>query len=126
MNEQNKTLRAEVPNLPESKQHVRANKRLSAFVLFSLISIILLNTLGFYLKGASAQPAGTTIKIVPSQQTVGNANQQIPTAGLPFTINVTVTNVTNLQAWQFSIYYFPSIVNWTTATIPTENIFKGK
>jgi hypothetical protein len=33
--------------------------------------------------------------------------------GVSFTINITVTNVTDLYGWQFSLYYNPSILNAT-------------
>lgn len=68
----------------------------------------------------------TTVEIVPPTTTVGQDGVLIPAAGLPFKINVTVSDVTDLYAWQVRVYYYPSIVNFTSATYPTGHVFDGK
>jgi len=98
-----------------------------AFLLGALVYTILFSMLNFQIQYVDAQaPMGTVLNVVPSSITKGEAGVQIPAGGLPFTVNITATNVTDLYAWQIRVYYFPSILNWTLATVPTDNIFKGK
>ncbi len=51
---------------------------------------------------------GTTIQFVPQASTVD--------AGTTFTLNLTVTDVTDLAVWEFRIFYFNTILNCTSAT----------
>jgi thermitase len=68
----------------------------------------------------------TQVSVVPSQLTVGSPNVQLPTP--PFTINITVQNVTDLYAWQIVLHYNSTILSTREdlIIIPQENIFKGK
>jgi hypothetical protein len=78
-------------------------KKAYAIMLILLISITLpiLTTL----TPSSATPA-TTISIQPKVQTGLEIDVE-------FTINVTITDVTDLYGWQFAIYYKSSILNAT-------------
>ena len=42
------------------------------------------------------------------------------------TVNVTVTNVTNLMSWRIRVFYDVSLVNCTAAWLPDDNVFAGK
>jgi len=68
--------------------------------------------------GATASPV---IAVVPQTITVGDS---LPTE--PFTVNVTITNVTNMFCWQVKIYYDTAILNCTEAEFPTDHVFAGK
>jgi len=43
--------------------------------------------------------------------------------GQSITLNISVTNVTNLNAWQLYILFNPAILNCTGVSIPSDNIF---
>jgi len=45
--------------------------------------------------------------------------------GESYTINVSVTNVTNLYTWQLRLSFNPSILNCTEVSVPPDNIFGG-
>ena len=51
--------------------------------------------------------AGTTIQLAPSASTVN--------VGGAFTINLTVTDVTDLAVWEFRLFYLNTILNCTSA-----------
>jgi hypothetical protein len=46
--------------------------------------------------------------------------------GDTFTINVTVNNVQDLSAWQVGVKWDPTLLNFTSVSIPADNIFAGK
>lgn len=71
--------------------------------------------------GATASPA---IAVIPQTITVGEEGVPLPTE--PFTINVTITNVTDMLCWQVKIYYDTAILNCTEAEFPTDHVFAGK
>jgi len=122
MNEQNKELHIEVLNLSKSKLIVKC---LTVSLLLGLLLPVLLNMPIFLVKNVNAFPEAT-LKIAPSQTTVGNTNEPVPAAGYPFTIDITVSNVTDLYAWQIQLYYLPSVLNFTSATLPSGHVFEGR
>lgn len=61
--------------------------------------------------------ATTTVDFAP-RQTVRLINET-------FKLNVTVSDVTNLNAWQITISFNPEILNCTNISIPSDNIFAG-
>jgi hypothetical protein len=48
-----------------------------------------------------------------------------PLAGQPFTVDVTVANVVNLNNWQIDLSFNPEILNCTGLSIPPDSIFDG-
>jgi len=66
----------------------------------------------------------TQVSIVPSDITVGKEDEPLPTS--PFTINITVNNVTDLYAWQTMVYYNPLILKCNNVTYPPGHVFDGK
>lgn len=46
--------------------------------------------------------------------------------GETFTVNITVSDVTDLYAWQVVIEYNNTVLNCTAAWLPEDNIFQGK
>lgn len=44
----------------------------------------------------------------------------------PLTINVTISNVTNLSAWQLKISFNPSILKCLNVSVPEQNIFQNR
>lgn len=42
------------------------------------------------------------------------------------TVNITVTNITNLMSWRIRLFYDISLVNCTAAWLPDDNVFAGK
>jgi hypothetical protein len=44
-------------------------------------------------------------------------------AGQSFTLNISITNVTNLNAWQLCLLFNPAVLNCTGVSIPSDNIF---
>jgi hypothetical protein len=63
------------------------------------------------------QSTTTTVDFAP-RQTVQLLNEI-------FNLNVTVSDVTNLNAWQITISFNPEILNCTNISIPSDNIFAG-
>jgi hypothetical protein len=45
--------------------------------------------------------------------------------GAKFSVNVTITNVTDLSCWQVKLNFNPSILNCTEITVPEDNVFSG-
>jgi len=45
--------------------------------------------------------------------------------GQSFTINISITHVTNLNTWQLYLLFNPIILNCTNVWVPPENIFQG-
>lgn len=100
-----------------SKERKRS---LTIFAYVLLVTMMLALPLNVSLKEVKAQETPKPkIQIVPSETTIGRIGGSLPT---PLTtINVTVTNVTDLYAWQIKIYFDDSILqfeNVTGATIP--------
>jgi len=76
--------------------------------------------------GASGQPlsgeamagAGASVTIDPSQMTVYK--------GESFTVNVQVSNVTDLRGWEFQLYWNSTVLNCTNAVIQTPSVWVNK
>lgn len=75
---------------------------------------------GIFITCVSTTPA-TEVSIIPADQTVGEENELLPTN--PFTINVTVTDVTDLYAWSVKIYFNNTILNRTSVWLPEDHVF---
>jgi hypothetical protein len=72
------------------------------------LAVISLIVLSLIIPLAATQPiTNTTIQLAPSTLTVGQ--------GTTFTINITVTNVTNLASWQFGVFYLNTVLICTGA-----------
>ena len=84
----------------ESKEEYGMTKKtgLTIIMLTVLLMIMPLNT---------AHAAGTTIQVAPLASTVDG--------GTTFTINLTVTDVTDLAVWEFRIFYLNTKLNCTSA-----------
>jgi hypothetical protein len=95
-----------------------------------LDAIILANNFGQNVNGSGdagssslnggVQPATTgnpSIAVDPGQVTVFN--------GEVFAVNVTVTNVTDLQGWEFQLYWNSTVLNCTNAAVVTPTIWQG-
>jgi hypothetical protein len=62
--------------------------------------------------------ASTIIHVAPSPINVAN--------GETFTVNVTISNVTDLYTWQIKLSFDPTILHCTGAWYPSDNVFAGK
>jgi len=95
-------------------------KNLITLLLLVLLSAVLLNTPNFLIKYGEAQQPTTIIKVVPSQVSIVRNSST--------TINVTITNVANLFAWQVEMFFNKTVLNTTTASIglPPDHVFAGK
>jgi len=83
----------------------------------SLITILLV-TYSFNIPYLHASPE-TKISIVPREITELSPNDT-------FTINVTVSDASNIYGWQVAIEYNIRVVNCTAVWLPEDNIFKDK
>jgi len=92
--------------------------RKKANIIFMATCLSILLSISILHAGATASPV---IAVVPQTITVGDS---LPTE--PFTVNVTITNVTNMFCWQVKISYDTTILNCTKAELPTDNVFAGK
>jgi len=77
--------------------------------------LLLLGMLAFVRPSYSS---GTTFSLVPSRVEV------LP--GQNFTIDVIVSNVSDLFTWQLAVKYDARIINCTTAWVPEDNVFAGR
>lgn len=84
--------------------------------LFSGIVLALL--LGAFVWVVLSYAAGTKISLSPTYV------EALP--GDSFTIEVSVSNVSRLGAWQVVVKYSGTIVNCTSVWIPEDNVFQGK
>jgi len=64
------------------------------------------------------------LSVVPQTITVGEVGVPLPTA--PFTVNITIANVTGMYGWQVKVYFNDTILNCTGAAYPTNHVFAGK
>jgi len=72
--------------------------------LIIILLIVLSMTISLKTTGATGS---ATIQLVPQTSTVEG--------GTTFTVNLTVTNVTNLAVWEFRLFYLNTILNCTNA-----------
>jgi len=98
--------------LCDKKVKVRNLKRTICIAVFAALL-----ALSFNIKAISA--TGTVVKIDPTTLQIDSPDQE-------FTVCVNVENVENLALWQIFIEFNASILECLNASIPTENIFKGK
>jgi len=94
-------------------------KKIQVALLILLFSSFTLNLIPTSLE----QTTSTTVSVSPSSITIGEEGQYLPKS---FTINVNVTDVTDLFAWQIYLYYSPRVLNLTSATLPAGHVFEGK
>lgn len=84
----------------------------------AIACIMVLLALAFFIfplnDQVNAQTQSPTVALVPSQITISQLNQV-------FTVNITVSNVQNLWAWDANIKWDPTILNMTST--PTEGNF---
>lgn len=94
--------------------------------IITWVIIVLILVFSVFMTDVSKEQAPTIVSVEPSDQTVGQATELLPTS--PFTINITVDNVADLYAWEIVLYYNSSILDTKSdwVIIPEENnIFKG-
>lgn len=99
------------------------NKSLTAVLVLTLISTVLLYINNSPIKNVEAYPQGTIITI-DAPDTVGSEDAPLPTQ--PFAVNISVSDVTDLYAWQIRVYFLTPILNFTSATYPPGHVFEGK
>ncbi|MDI6690244.1 MAG: PKD domain-containing protein [Candidatus Bathyarchaeota archaeon] len=91
----------------------------SSYLKLSIALItILLVTSSFNFSYVHGSPE-TKISIVPREITWLSP-------GDAFTVNITVSDASNIFGWQVAIEYNVTVVNCTAAWLPEDNIFKGK
>jgi hypothetical protein len=59
--------------------------------------------------------ASTVVRVNPASTS--------SSVGQSFTLNISITNVTNLNAWQLYLLFNPSILNYTGISVPSDSIF---
>jgi hypothetical protein len=73
--------------------------------------------------GMARAQSSAVLAINPSSYTF-YANYTTPPATLTF--NITLTDVTNITAWQIGIQWDPAILSFNDMSVPTNNIFAGQ
>lgn len=97
-------------------------KKLLVILVISALLLRFPFTMRLAANGDSPQ---TTLAINPSYMEVGEEGKNL-TEVEPFNLNVTITDVTDLYAWQATIYYDPRILNATVAKYPPGHIFEAR
>jgi len=82
-----------------------------------LLALLFLSIATFIVLVSNGSSLGTTVTVIPKKLYVPQ--------GQPLTINVTVYNVIDLNAWQLRLAFNPFLVNCTNVTVPGDNIFGG-
>lgn len=83
-----------------------------------------IKTDGIYNFMSGVQPVGAQVSVVPYQLTVGSPDATLPTPS--FSLDIYVSNVVDLYAWQVKIYFDSSILNFVSATVPQGHVFEGR
>jgi len=83
----------------------------------SLLFLIFLTGFSFLIARVEAVDS-TKVSIIPESQSISVAEFSA--------VNITVTDVTDLFAWQVYMYYDPMILNLTGVTLPAGHVFEGK
>ena len=60
---------------------------------------------------------------VPTTTIYVNPKNSYPLVGLSFTVDIKISDVTNLNAWQLQLIFNPVILNCESITVPPDNIF---
>ena len=95
------------------------NKGKKAFITL-ILTILIVASIPILMPTKTNAAANTRIKILPVQNTF-YANTTSP--GDTFVVNATVDNVTDLQNWQIKLTWDPTVLNFTSATRPTDHVF---
>jgi len=97
-------------DLNELEKRIHMNRKATI-----LLGLLVTSTIIFLSFRFASPLAGTAIIV--------NPNKSYVQIGQTVTINVTVSDVTNLNTWQLRLRFNPSIINCTEITVPDENIF---
>ena len=84
---------------------MKAEKASMFVVLLSLFLFVSTSSRAVYGSGTS----GAILQVTPSYYDVQNAS-------LPFSLNITISNVTDLYGWQARVYFENSVINFVGAT----------
>ena len=88
----------------------------------TVMFLLILSSISIPQGGATSSSA--IVSVVPQTITVGEEGVPLPTT--PFTVNITVTNVTGMFSWQVKIYYDTALLNCTKGEFPADHVFAGK
>lgn len=85
-----------------------------------IVVLLIMSTLSlsFSIQQSTCGESSTTVSIQPSAQTVET--------GQTFVVNATITNVTDLFAWQVRVSYKSTTLNFSDAWLPSGHVFDGK
>lgn len=78
---------------------------------------------GLLTAGVKTQTEETKVSVVPEKHEVGGEGVQLPQS---FYVDINVTDVVDLFAWQVDIYYYSRILNLTGEEYPSGHVFEGK
>ena len=82
------------------------------------LTFLLMGTLTLAFNTQTARADGTQVEIVA------------PTTDIPvstkFNVDINVSDVTNLDAWQIKLYYNETVLNWVNITLPPGHVFDGR
>jgi hypothetical protein len=89
-------------------------------ILALTTSLVLAPILPSY--AAPQAQAFTKMSVAPDNNTYYSDSTPV---GSTFTVDITVTNVSRLYAWQAKLLFNATVLNCTVATIPVHNVFEG-
>ncbi|MCK4482767.1 hypothetical protein KAU55_06035, partial [Candidatus Bathyarchaeota archaeon] len=78
---------------------------------------------GLLTAGVKTQTEETKVSVVPEKQQVGGDDIQLPKS---FYVDINVTDVVDLYAWQVNVYYYSRILNLTGKEQPSGHVFDGR
>lgn len=83
-----------------------------------ILTLLLTNMLTFAFNIQLVKALSTTLSVTPTYTVVG--------VGKTFVINITVTDVVDLFAWQIKLFFNSTVLNSTDAWYPSDHVFAGK
>ena len=104
-------------------------KKQSVLPEIVLILVLVISVLGFQVwTGHGSEAQGTSLKVV-NPLNGGNLfdfTDVEKSVGDTFVVNVTVVDVTDLYGWQIYFTWDPSLLNFSSVELPSDNVFAGQ
>ena len=105
--------------------------RKNASKLLSLSLAALLTISALFVFAPSVKAVTPTMQIIANEGLFPGTNDSnftssLKNAGDTFVVNITVTDVTDLQLWQVHVKWDPAILTYVLISTPVDNVFAGK
>ena len=102
-------------------------KNASKLLSLTMAALLTISALFVFAPSAKANPA-TTMEIIANEGLAigshdSNFTSSLKNLGDTFTFNISVYDVTDLQLWQVHVQWDPTVLQFVSISIPTDNVF---